>query len=102
MSGYVELRSVIRVLYFVALRLLFICMLDSNPRASSIMYTEEFLVIKKTSGLRESPVIKLGDQKMEDRHEASSLKTRNMFLQDREELNYGAKCNGHLQDTIRS
>ena len=37
MSEYVELRSEMRVLYFVALRLLFICMLDSNPRVSSKM-----------------------------------------------------------------
>ena len=51
-----------RVLYFVALRLLFICMLDSNPRASTMMYSEDSLVIKTTSGLRESPVIKLGDE----------------------------------------
>ena len=44
-------------------------------------------------------MIKLGEKKEEeDWHIASSLKTRKMFLQDREELNYGAKCNGHFQD----
>ena len=37
MAEYVEWRSVMRVLYFLALRLLFICMLDSNPRVRSIM-----------------------------------------------------------------
>ena len=52
-----------RVLYCIALRLLFICMLDSNPRVSSEMQREEFLAIKTRSGLRESLVIKLGDKK---------------------------------------
>ena len=56
------------------------------------------MVIKTRSGLRESPVIKLGEKKMEDQHTISSLKAREMFLQDGEELNYGAKCIGHLQD----
>ena len=37
MSEYVAFRSVMRVLYFVALQLLFICILDSNPRVSSKM-----------------------------------------------------------------
>ena len=39
---------------------------------------------------------------MEDWHIASSMKRRQMFLQDKEELNYDAKCNGHLQDTTCS
>ena len=54
--------------------------------------------IKTRSGLRESPVIKLGDKKMGARHITSSLRTRKEFLQHRERLSYGAKCIGHLQD----
>ena len=37
MSGHVKLRSVMRALYFIALQLLFICILDSSPIVSSIM-----------------------------------------------------------------
>ena len=57
------MRSRIRELYFEALRSLLICILDSNPTVSSNISRIEFLEMKTRSGLRESPVMTLGDKK---------------------------------------
>ena len=57
----VGLRSDMREWYFAFFRSLLSCILDSNPTVNSRIYREE-PVTSTRSGLRESPVIMLGDR----------------------------------------
>ena len=61
MVGWLGMRSDIREWYFAFFRSLLLCMLDSNPTVSSRIYKEVPLTSTR-SGLRESPVIMLGDR----------------------------------------
>ena len=59
---YAGVRSDTREAYFLFLRSLLIGTLDSKPRVNSIMEREELSISNARSGLRESPVMKLGDK----------------------------------------
>ena len=61
MVEWLGMRSDIREWYFAFLRSLLNCMLDSNPTVSSRIYREVPLTSTR-SGLRESPVMMLGDR----------------------------------------
>ena len=54
--------------------------------------------IKARSGLRESPVIKEGDEKMGDQHITSNSAKRIMILEEREAQSCDARCICHPQN----
>ena len=55
--------------------------------------------IKARSGLRESPVIKEGDEKKGDLHTTSISTKRRMILQERKAQSCDARCIAHPQGT---
>ena len=61
MVEWLGMRSDIREWYFAFFRSLLICMLDSNPTVSLRIFREVPLTSNR-SGLRESPVMMLGDR----------------------------------------